>query len=248
MQTVTLSEDSKNIILFAAKYCNLVKIESVFITKEVITAKQDETAVYLVEPGNYDFLEFDTLYIARISSLAPRLKLFESTKSEFDIGAVIKDANNGEKWVQQLILDNGKTVAKFNCGNPARLNRDKMPRVINESLYYRFEMTKDSLDTLSRGLSAMGASTMKIFTKNEEVFCDVKDIEGDTLCHKVATEFVSLHDDSEDDFEYEYSFKTMIPLFREAMKESPSFDIEITRRGIMKLEISGLSLYVIPEI
>lgn len=248
MQTISLDEASRNIIVFAAKYCNLVKIESVFITKEVITAKQDETAVYLVEPGDYDFLEFDTLYIDRISSLAPRLKLFESTKQDFEISAVIKDASNGEKWVQQLILKNNKTSVRFNCGNPARLNRDKMPRVINESLYYRFEMTKDSLETLSRGLSAMGASTMKIFTENGSVLCDVKDVEGDTLCHKIAEDFTALDTNSEDDFEYEYSFKTMIPLFKEAMKSNPSFDIEITRRGIMKLEVNGLSLYVIPEV
>ena len=248
MQTVKLDEGSRNIIVFAAKYCNLVKIESVFITKEVITAKQDETAVYLVEPGDYDFLEFDTLYIDRISSLAPRIKLFESNKKGFEIEAVIKDAANGEKWVQQLIFKNSRTSVKFNCGNPARLNRDKMPRVINETLYYRFQLTKDSLDTLSRGLSAMGASTMKIFTENGAVLCDVKDVEGDILCHKIAEDFTPLDSNSEDDFEYEYSFKTMVPLFREAMKENDSFDVEITRRGIMKLEVNSLSLYVIPEV
>jgi len=248
MQTITLSEKSRDIVLFAAKYCNLVKIESVFITQTVITAKQDETAVYLVEPGDYDFLEFDTLFIDRVSSLAPRIKLFERRDVNFEVQANIKEATNGEKWVQQIILKDAKTTVRFNCGNPARLNRDKLPRVINESLYYRFEMDKKSLDTLSRGLSAMGASTMKLFTKNSEVYCDVKDVEGDTLCHKIADEFTSLHTDSEDDFEYEYSFKTMIPLFKEAMKENPAFDIEITRRGIMKLEVSGLSLYVIPEV
>ena len=247
METKVLNKQSSDIILFAAKYCNLVKIESVFITKDVITAKQDATAVYLVEPGDYSFLDFDTLYIDRISSLAPRLKLFEKSK-DFKISAVIKDATNGEKWVQQIILENSKTTLKFNCGNPARLNRNRLPRVINESLHYRVELTKDSLDTLSRGLSAMGASIMRLFTRDGEVYCDVKDIEGDKLCHKIASSFISLDEESEEDFEYEYTFKTMIPLFKEAMKENPAFDIEITKRGILKLEVSGLSLYVIPEV
>lgn len=248
MQTTLLSKDSKNIILFAAKYCNLVKIESVFITQEVITGKQDETAVYLVEPGDYSFLEFDTLYIERIASLAPRIKLFESKNKEFDMSVVIKDATNGEKWVSQIILKDGRTEVKFNCGNPARLNRDKMPRAIKENIHYRFEITKDSLDILSRGLSAMGASTMRLYTDEGKVMCDVKDIEGDTLCHQIADSFLTIDTDSEDDFEYQYSFKTMIPLFREALKENPSFDIEITRRGIMKLEVNGLNLYVMREV
>lgn len=248
MQKVTLAEDSKNIIIFAAKYCNLVKIDSVFISKEVITAKQDEAAVYLVEPGDYDFLEFDVLFIARIASLAPRIKLFERKKSEFEIQANIKETSDGEKWVQQLILKDDVTSIHFNCGNPAKLNRNKLPKVINDPLYYRFEITKATLDTLSQGLSAMGATKMQLFTKDENVFCDVKDVEGDTLCHKIAESFDGIHSDSEDDFEYEYSFKTMLPLFKEAMKENPSFDIELTKRGIMKLEVSGLSLYVIPEV
>lgn len=248
MQTEKLCKQSKNIILFAAKYCNLVKIESVFITKEVITGKQDETAVYLVEPGDYDFLEFDTLYIERIASLAPRIKLFESKNKDFDMNVLIKEATNGEKWVSQIILRDGRTEVKFNCGNPARLNRDKMPRSIKEDIHYRFEITKETLDILSRGLSAMGASTMRLFTEDGKVMCDVKDIEGDTLCHQIADSFLCIDNDSEGDFEYQYSFKTMIPLFREALKENPSFDIEITRRGIMKLEVNGLNLYVMREV
>lgn len=246
MQEILLSKDSKSIIEFAVKYCNLVKIQSVFLTKTVITAKQDETAVYLVEPGDYDFLEFDTLYIDRIGSLAPRFKMFESGDAK--LYAVIKDSPEGEKWVQQLIMRNNKTDIRFNCGNPARLNRNRLPKSIKESLYYRIQMTKENLDTLSRGLSAMGASTLKLYSDEGAAMCEVKDIEGDLLVHRIADDFLLLDGSSPEDFSHEYSFKTMIPLFKDALKDKPSFDIEITRRGIMKLEVNGLSLYVIPEL
>lgn len=89
---------------------------------------------------------------------------------------------------------------------------------------------------------------MRLYTEDGKVMCDVKDIEGDTLCHQIADSFLVIDTESEGDFEYQYSFKTMIPLFREALKENPSFDIEITRRGIMKLEVNGLNLYVMREV
>lgn len=243
---IKLSEETKAIIAFAVKYCGLVKIDSLLIDKSGIRAKQDLTAVYLIEPGDYNFLEFDSLYITRIGSLVPRIKMFEGSKRSYDLYVDLKELDNEDTVVKQLIIKSGSTEIKFSCSTMPQKSR--LPKKVNDPLYYEFDMEKDSLDILTKGVSAMGASFIKIFTEGGEIKTSVKDIEGDTLNHVMTSSFEKIHKDSEDEFNFEYDFKVMLPLLKEAAKEGDNtLNIQLTRRGIMRLTINELSMYIFPE-
>lgn len=243
---IKLSDETKAIISFAVKYCSLVKIDSLLIDKSGIRAKQDLTAVYLIEPGDYSFLEFDSLYITRISSLAPRLKMFESTKRNYDLFMETKELDNEELLVKKLIIKSASTEIFFGCSTLPQKSR--LPKKVNDPLHYEFEVNNDSLDILSRGVSAMGASTIRIYSENGGVRSKIKDIESDVLNHKFSEEFELMSNDAEDDFDFEYDFKVMLPLLKESAKEEEDkFIIQLTRRGIMRLNINDLSMYIFPE-
>lgn len=241
-----LSDDTRDLISFAVKYCNLLKIDSLLIDKSGIRAKQDEFAVYLIEPADLDYLEFDTLFIDRISSLAPRIKMFDTSKIDYSIGVVNKELDSGETLVNQLVIKGGNTKINFNCANPARLNANSLPKKVADKMTYSFQMDKACLDVLSRGVSAMGAAEVKLYSKDGTVYAQVKDIEGDTLEHKVNDSYEVLISDGEPEFSFRYIFKMIVPLLREACKED-DFSIVISRRGIMKLNINDLSMYIFPE-
>lgn len=243
---VELSKDTQEIIAFAIKYCNLVDIDSVMIDKNGLRAKQDDKAVYLIEPGDFSFLEFDVLYTNRVKDLAPRLKMFETTKMDYVIHSEIKELQDDTNIVSKLILKGGNTKVSFNTSMIAK--NVNLPRQMKDPTYYQFSIQSNDLNILKRGISAMGAEEFKIYTENDEVYCQIKDIEGDVLTQKVASSFKQIDDDAEDDFEVSYNFKIIFPLLNEAGREHDKFKIKITRKGIMLLKINGLSMYIFPEL
>lgn len=240
-----LSEDTKKLISFSVKYCRLLKIESLLIDKKGIRAKQDEFAAYLIEPGDFDFLEFDILFIDRISSLSPRIEMFEKSKIEYDMFIETKELDNSDHLAREISVKGGRTNIKFNCANPALLNKNSLPKKVNDPIYFEFKMDKQCLDVLNRGVSAMGAEELCLYSEGGAILANVKDIEGDVLTHKVNDSFKA-HSD-EKDFKFNYIFKMILPLLREACKQD-DFNIEITRNGIMKLNINDLSMYIFPEL
>ena len=243
---IELSTDTKEIIAFAIKYCSLVDINALMIDKKGIRAKQDEKAVYLIEPGDFDFLEFDVFYTNRVKDLFPRIKMFETSKIDYDILADVKQLQDGTNIVSKLMVKGRNTKVNFNTSMITK--NSNLPRQMKDPLYHQFIINTEDLTMLKKGISAMGAEEFKVFTKDDEVHCQIKDIEGDTLEQKLADSFKSLDDDADEDFEVSYNFKIIFPLLNEAGKEHDKFKVKITRKGIMLLKINGLSMYIFPEI
>jgi len=242
---IKLSEDSKNIIIAAAKYCNLVKIESVMIDKSGIRAKQDEFAVYVIEPGDFDFLEFDEMFINRVDSLAPRIKMFEASKIDFDAFVETKEKDSGETIVTKIILKGGKTSVEVRCGNSSINARNRLPKKFNDPIHYEFELDKQELALLKRGLSAMGADHFEIVSENgKTVSVRITDVEGDVLKKELETELKILETEAEEEVNFSYIFKILIPLLSRAVEEDSK--IQISQKGVMCLSISGLSVYIFP--
>lgn len=240
-----LSEDSKNIVVAAAKYCNLVKIESVMIDKTGIRAKQDDFAVYVIEPGDYDFLEFDEMFINRIDSFAPRIKMFESSKIDYDVYIETKENDSGGDVVTKVLLKGGKTSVEVRCGSPAINARNRLPKKFNDPIYYEFELDKGELALLKRGLSAMGADHFEVVSEDgEKISVRITDIEGDVLKKELEKELTIVDEDAEEELNFSYIFKILIPLLSRAVEEESK--IEISRKGVMRLSISGLSVYIFP--
>lgn len=243
---IKLSNDTQKIIAFAVKYCDLVDISSLLIDKNGIRAKQDEKAVYLIEPGDYSFLEFDTLYINRVKALSPRIKMFETSKIDYSIDAEVKELADDTKIVSQLLLKGGKTKVKFNTSILTK--GTNLPREMRDPKYYSFTIQSSDLTILKKGISAMGAEQFKIYNKDDNVHCEIVDIERDSLNQEVSSEYELLDEDAPQDFEFMYNFKILFPLLQEAGRQSEKIEIQVTRKGVICLIINGLSMYIFPEV
>lgn len=242
---IKLSEESRDIIAFAVKYCNLVDIKSLMIDKNGIRAKQDEKAVYLIEPGDFSFLEFDTLYTNRVQSLFPRLTMFSKAKLPYEIYADIKTLEDGSNVVSKLKIAGERTSVNFNT---SILTEKGLPKKVKDPIYHSFDIKSDDLRILKEGISAMGAEEFKIYTTDAgEVNCEITDIEKDVLTQSLADSYKNLDADSPDSLSVKYNFKIIFPLLNEAGREKDSIKIKITRKGIMLLKINGLSMYIFPE-
>jgi hypothetical protein len=214
------------------------------IDKSGLRAKQDETAVYLIEPGDYSFLEFDSFYITRVSALFSRIKMFETTKMDYNMFIDTKELDNGDKIVTTLVLKSDSTKASFGCCTLPQ--KARMPKKVNDPTLVDFTVDKKSIDVLKRGVSAMGGEFVTLYNDGDKIYAKVRDIEGDTLTHTISEDYnISLPD--VDDFSFEYEFKVAIPLLWESAREHEEFRIRLTRRGIMGLNINGLNMYIFAE-
>jgi len=244
---IKLSEDSKNIVVAAAKYCNMVKIEAVMIDKKGIRAKQDDFAVYVIEPGDFDYLEFDEMFMNRVDSFAPRIKMFEASNIDFDIFVETKENDAGDHFVTKAILKGGKTSVEVRCGNPSIVARNRWPKKFNDPIDYQFTLDKEELAILKRGLSAMGADHFEVSSEDgETISVRIVDVEGDVLKKELDAELNVLNDDAEEEMKFSYIFKILIPLLTQAVSQES--EIRISRKGVMCLNISGLSVYIFPGV
>ena len=242
---IKLSDDTKEILSYAIKYCALVDIKTLMVDKKGLRAKQDEKAVYLIEPGDFDFLEFDTFYTNRIQSLSPKIKMFEKSKIDYEIHADLKTLEDDTTVVSKLKLSGGRTKVNFNT---SMVTEKGLPKRMKDPEYYSFTLNSEDLKVLKEGISAMGAKEFKLYTTEENgIDCEITDIEQDVLTQNIAESFNKLHEDSEDSFEVKYNFKILSPLLNEAAREKDKVKIKITRKGIMALKINGLSMYIFPE-
>jgi len=242
---VKLSEKSKDIIAFAIKYCNLVDIKSLMIDKHGIRAKQDEKAVYLIEPGNFDFLEFDTLYINRVQSLYPRFNMFEKSKIPYELYADIKTLDDETTIVSKLRLKGERTSVSFNT---SILTEKGLPKKFKKPIFYSFNIKSDDLRLLNSGISAMGAKELKFYTtESGTVNCEITDIEQDVLTQELTDSYKIIDTNAPESFSVKYNFKIIFPLLNESGKEKEKIKIQISEKGIMLLKINGLSMYIFPE-
>lgn len=242
---IKLSDDTKEILSYAIKYCDLVDIKTLMVDKEGLRAKQDEKAVYLIEPGDFDFLEFDTFYTNRVQSLASKIEMFEKSKIDYTIHADLKTLQDDTTIVFKLKISGNRTKVNFGT---SIVTEKGLPKRIKDPEYYSFTLNTEDLKVLKDGISAMGAKEFKLYTTEENsIDCEITDMEKDVLTQNISDSFNKLHEDSEDSFEVKYNFKILSPLLNEAAKDKDKIKIKITRKGIMALKISGLSMYIFPE-
>jgi len=244
---IELSKDTRDIIAFAVKYCNLVDIAGLMIVNNGIRAKQDATGVYLIEPGDFSFLEFDLLYTPRVKALFPRFKMFETSKIDYKVSADIKTLEDGSNVVRQLVIEGGKTKVSFDTAMLMK-NSSNWPHQMKDPSYYSLKMNSNDLQILGRGISAMGAEDFKLYSKDGKVQCRIKDIERDVLEQEISDSYEILNDDADEEFDLSYNYKIISPLLKEAGKDAEEFEVKLTRKGIMLLKINGLSMYIFPEL
>jgi len=241
---IKVCQQTKEIIAAATKYCSLIKIESVLIDKSGIRAKNEESAVYVIEPNDFDFLEFDKIFINRVDAFTKRLKMFESSKIDYDILVDVKESD-GETYAARSVIKGGNTQVEIRCGNPDIVVNGRWPKKFNDEIFYKLNIDPEELSIIKRGISAMGADTFEVYSEDgNTVKIKITDVEGDVLSNELSSPMEALSDSAEKVFGFSYAFKTAMPLLSQCASENS--DIKISKMGVMCLKVSGIGVYVFP--
>lgn len=238
-----LSNKTLNLINNIIDVGQLFNVEVFIMDKHGIRAKSDEAYIFLVQEENFDFLEFDSLCISRVSDLKTRMKFMESSsgKSGFKVyAAETKTLDSGDVIVSKLRFMSQKTSIELTADNGAK---HKLPRNIKEEPMVSFTIDHNSIEVLSALPRAIQNKNKALTIEGVDgvIVASSRDVHRDYVNH-ILSETPKYTGDTTN-FSFVYNLTNLIPMIRGRM----GFDITLTPRGLMLAEINGIRIIIFPE-
>lgn len=230
--------DAKTILFIknAVKTAQLVNIENLIIEPNAIRGVDEDRTVVLFHEKDIPSVPFGSLGIARLGVFLSRLDIVQSQEL-FDV-----DASGDEKegWIKNLTMKSAGTKIDYRCTKPDSI---QAPKRIHDVMRARVQLTNDAVSILQKGQAAMSADEVSIISNTGGVSFELIDVTSDVFKHVFADAALPLTPDAVTSFAYRYPLKTILALF----KKEPDGHFDIGQKGILRVNINGLDVYVLPR-
>lgn len=218
-------------------------IEVFVIDRQGIRAKSDKSYIFLSETGNFDFLEFDSLCVSKITELNNRLNFIDkiSGKDGYDVEVPsVRTLDSGDTIVNKLRLLSSGTAIEIGCSNAAKY---KLPWKISESNLVSFNVNNDSSEVLNGFARVIQNKNRLLNIKgiNGIIVATSCDDTGDNATHVLSTDPNFCEDKV--DFSFVYNIGNVLPMLRGRMKTLFTLSV----RGVLIVEINGITVMIFPE-
>ncbi len=216
------------------KTAQMVNIENIIIEPGAVRAIDDNKTVMLYQNKDVPDFPFGSIGLNRISDFTSRLDIVNG-KDSF---SVVADVDADSEYVSMLTMKSSGIKVSYRCANPTTI---LAPKQINDTLKYRIGLNSDAVQLLQKGQAAMGSDDVAINSSTSGVSFDITDINNDLFEHTFTTEVESL-DGDDTIFVNRYPIKILLPLF----KHDPTAYFDIGQKGILRITVHGLSVFVLP--
>jgi hypothetical protein len=219
-------------------------IDVFIVDKTGIRARCSDKYIFLVQADEFDFLEFESLCVARIPEFRNRLGFMTKLGKPFAMNIIdSKTLDSGDTVVRKLRMKSGMTSVEITGDNGLKY---KLPKTINEAELVKFTITDESIEVLhgfpravqhkNKALNISGVSGI--------IAASTNDIEGDFANHILSTSPDWMTEEKQPrDFSFVYDSTNLIPM----MRGKEGIDVSLTERGIMTTEIDGITVIIFPE-
>lgn len=227
------------------KTAQLVKINNIIIEPNKVRAIDDDKTVVMFQDADVPEMPFDSIGLNRIDVFMNRFDIAKSM-DKFELEAVMPTVDPtadtvAPKFARALVMTAKGVKIDYRCANPATI---QAPKVINDAVKYEIDMNPEAVLLMSKGQSAMTADDVALVSDEDGVRFEMTDINGDAFTYKFAdkAKLVDKKADGKDTtFTHKYPLKVILPL----LKVSSAMPIQITARGMAKIVVNGLDMYVI---
>jgi hypothetical protein len=239
-----LSQKTIDIVTRVMEVGRPFNIDVFIIDKDGIRARCSDKYIFLVQLEEYDFLEFESMCVSRITDFRNRLNFMTKLGKDFDMNIIdSKTLDSGDTVVRKMQMKSGKTSVEITGDNGSKY---KLPKSINEPALVNFTITNESIEVLhgfpravqhkNKALNISGVSGI--------IAASTNDIEGDFANHILSTtpDFMT-EGKLPRDFSFVYDITNLIPMMRGKL----NIDISLTERGIMTTEIDEITVIIFPE-
>lgn len=221
----------------------LLNIESVVIDEDSIRG-QNEDGMFILQKDNLpDDMPFSAIGFGNVLSLNSRMNLF----TDYSMTYEPKVQKNGYEFPFRIKLksNTSKTSVDYTCVAPITV---RAPKKSNDPISFTFTMDDNSVDMLSRSNSVMRAETVLLSAKDNKVLFQICDENSNILEHRITKKLVKV-DESEygETFAFSYKLKNILPILKYLAKQEENFEINITYRGFLQLNVNDLEVFILRE-
>lgn len=237
-----LSNNTQKIIKNAVDVASTLGIESIVIDAFSLRGENKELGIAIIMPTAGVDLEFDALGIGEVGTLKNRLKLLESGA----LSVEYKDSvNPDELMVSMLSLKEGRTTADYKCHDAKLISA---PKSINDPTAYEMQFADADVSRIIKGIGSMNSTSIHFSTLNGALLAKISDTRGDMFTHELETTFTALLDDS-GELSKSYKSKTLAVIFNNYIRkdDNTSLPVSITKRGVMRITVLDMNIYIFPE-
>lgn len=228
------------------KTAQLVKIGNIIIEPGKVRAIDDEKSVVMFQTTDVPKLPFGSIGLNRIDVFMTRFEIARGV-DKFELEAVMPDIDpskpNKDEFARALVMKGKGIKIDYRCANPATI---QAPKLINDQVKYSVMMNPEAVLLMSKSQGAMNSDEVSLISTDDGVHFEMSDINGDLLTYKFADQ-VNIEDakvNSKDiKFNHKYPLKVLLPLF----KVSASAPFYVTSRGMLKVVVNDLDMYILPR-
>ncbi len=236
---MNIEEDLIKYIETVVKTGLSINIENIIIEPDAVRAIDEDRTVVLYQNENVPKLPFGSIGLSRTNSFVSRLDLVKS-RDGFVVDAESGSGEHGE-YAVVVKMKSSDTKITYRCADPDII---QAPKKINDVIIYQVQLNAEAVSMLQRGAAAMEANTVTITGNDEGVSFEFSDVTNDTFCHTFTSEVTRLESDTNTDFTHNYPVKTILALF----KQNPDGIFEIGSKGILRIAVNDLNVYVLPQV
>jgi hypothetical protein len=236
-----LTSDLIEFIENVVKTGQSVNIENAIIDAETGSVRgiDEDRSVVLFQNENVPTFPVGSIGLSRVGIFLNRLGIVKGREG-FAVNAVSVDMD-GVEFVKALQMSSNDTKIDYRCANPDTI---KAPKQINDTIIYRVQYNTEAVDVLQKGQAAMGTDSVSVVGSDGGVAFELQDASEDIMSHTFAPESISLGESSNGSFVHKYPVKTLLALF----KQNPDGSFEIGEKGILRIAVNGLNIYVLPQV
>lgn len=221
----------------------LLNIESVVIDEDSIRG-QNEDGMFILQKDNLpDDFPFSAIAFGNVQSLHSRMNLF----SDYDMTYVPKTQKNGYEYPFKVKFksNTSKTSVDYTCVAPLTV---RSPKRAVDPFAFTFTMDDDSVDILTRSNSVMRANTVLLSSKDNKVLFQICDENSNILEHRITKKLIMVDEEEYgDSFVFSYKLKNILPILKYLAKQEENFEINISYRGFLQLNVNDLEVFILAE-
>lgn len=237
-----LSKETIKYLENVIRVAKILKIDNnLVLDNECVRGNLQQEGSMIIHREGIPKFEFGILGISRINTLGTRLALLGDDVS---IDAQEKEGTQGS-CIAKLVLSNAKTEVEFRCADPAKM--EKSPKLLKDPIFYTFTVDTESIQLLSKAQSAMQGENITFKGTKKGVVTKVCDEEGDMMTYKLGESLTYAAECEHENFSFSYKNRMLMPLLKEGATDENT-EINITRRGFLRLNIHGITTYITTEV
>jgi len=231
------------LLVKAAQTARLLDIDEIIIDKTSVRGMKKEEGLLIIHNGDNSFLEFDEIFINRVSVFLSRYNVLDEID---EINVTTKARNTGSTFVNNVEIIGGRTGLEYRCGDSAQM-RDRLPKRMTDPIFYTFDIKQDSIKLITKALGAMGSTNITLMNSDKgDVFMKMSSEQGEILNHLITDDLIISGECDKDTFISSLKLKPIMALIKECAK-GDFLTVNITKRGALNVEVNGFNIYVMPE-